>query len=100
MPKKDTYVQIRHITYAPSKFPDLQQQYQQLLVWRMYYTGSWFIAQLTVQKYNYMNPDITDETAGTMLKRKCEWKWFIKIFNYKHYFYGKKQKSVFYDNKS
>jgi hypothetical protein len=32
MPKKDPYVQTRPITYAPAKFPDLQQQYQQLLV--------------------------------------------------------------------
>jgi len=58
------------------------------------------MVQVTVQKYNSMNPDITDETAGTMLRRKCEWKWFTKIFNYKHYFYGKKQKSVFYGIKS
>lgn len=29
----------------------------------MYYTGSWF-----VQKYNYINPDIADKTAGTMLE--------------------------------
>jgi len=32
VPKKDSYVQIRQITYASAKFPDLQQQYQQLLV--------------------------------------------------------------------
>ena len=56
--------------------------------------------QLTVQKYNYMNLDITDETAGKMFKRKYEWKRITKIFNYKYYFYGKKQKSVFYGNKS
>ena len=47
-----------------------------------------------------MNPDITDETAGTRFRRKYECKWFTKIFNYKHYFYGKKQKSMFYGNKS
>lgn len=67
----------------------------------MYYTGSSFIVQLTVQKkYNYMNLHITDETAGSTFRRKYEWKWFTKIFNYKCYFYGKKQKSVFYCNKS
>ena len=66
----------------------------------MYCTGSWFIVQLTVQKYNYMNTDITDETVGTIIRRKYEWKWFTKIFNNKYYFYGEKQKFVFYGNKS
>ena len=47
-----------------------------------------------------MNTDITDETVGTIIRRKYEWKWFTKIFNNKYYFYGEKQKFVFYGNKS